>query len=182
VDGKDYRFAKVWVKIKGLCPLMFELARALMVFPFSSCELERTFAKCTDIKTIQTNRLTIPDLKACLFVKQEYGDQYFTYPASALEKYANRTPDEIDTNEIPDLPLQTEASPEILTKEGENRQGFETQEEIEIGESLIQTQKLPPSSLLPEAPIIFSRFQDNTDLGLLKTSFGLRKVILCFQG
>ena len=65
---------KIWRDNQNKYPLLYKLAKALMVVPYSSCSLERIFSQFRDIKTIKRNRLTVKSLEACLLLKQKYGD------------------------------------------------------------------------------------------------------------
>ena len=66
---------RIWQNNQTKFPLLYKLARGLIVTPYSSCPLERTFSKCTDIKTIKRNRLSLKCLEGCLLIKQKYGEK-----------------------------------------------------------------------------------------------------------
>jgi len=65
---------EIWEEQQIKFPLLSKLAKSLMVMPYSSCFLERTFSKIFDITTLKRNRLTIKGLEACLLIKQEFND------------------------------------------------------------------------------------------------------------
>lgn len=62
----------------GQYSLLYRLSKALMVMPYSSCNIERVFSEMTDIKTLKRNKLGIRSLESCLLIKQNYGDKSFS--------------------------------------------------------------------------------------------------------
>jgi len=78
---------EVWNQHSVKFPLLFKLAKALMVMPYSSCFIERIFSKIVDIKTLKRNRLGIQGLEACLLIKQEFGDDGLEISPEMLAKY-----------------------------------------------------------------------------------------------
>ena len=56
---------ELWRKTNNKYPLLYNLSRALMIAPHSTCSLERAFSKITDIKTIKRNKLEIAALESC---------------------------------------------------------------------------------------------------------------------
>lgn len=78
---------EVWLEQSTKFPLLYRFVRALMVLPYSSCSIERTFSKLTDIKTLKRNRLSVECLEACLLVKQEFCGSTLSFTSSMLNKY-----------------------------------------------------------------------------------------------
>jgi len=58
-----------------------------MVIPYSLCGIERIFFKCTNIKTLKRNRLSVKSLEACLLVKQQYGEKNFQFPEEVFNMF-----------------------------------------------------------------------------------------------
>ena len=57
---------KLWLEFKEDYPLMFELASALLVLPYSSVNVERLFSNVKVFKTSKRNRLNIVSLESSL--------------------------------------------------------------------------------------------------------------------
>jgi len=87
LEMRNCPILEVWSRHKSKYPLIFNLARSLMVTPYSSCPLERVFSKCTDIKTLKRNRLRIQSLEACLLIKQQYLRRNFICEPSMMNSY-----------------------------------------------------------------------------------------------
>lgn len=121
-DAAHYSILEVWRKNKSKFPLLFDIARAFLVVPYSSCSLERTFAKCNDIKTLKRNRLSISNLESCLLIKQEYGTLYFEFSPDMFSRFNKNlkinesTPTE---NEIQITEIVQEKSENEMEIEGE---------------------------------------------------------------
>jgi len=59
-----------WKQVEQDFPLIYRLARAIWTLPYSSASIERNFSVMGDIKTIKRNKLSLPNLEACLLTKQ----------------------------------------------------------------------------------------------------------------
>lgn len=74
-NEKDPSFLYQWRPFASKFPLTYKLACAVQVLPYSTVSIERKFSQLTDIKTLKRNRLSVENLQACLFVKQEFKDE-----------------------------------------------------------------------------------------------------------
>ncbi len=77
-DKESCSFLQRWKSFGNKYPVTFKLARAVQVLSYSSVPIERKFSQLTDIKTLKRNRLSVENLQACLFVKQEHHDEQIT--------------------------------------------------------------------------------------------------------
>jgi len=90
LETYHFHVMDIWRRNKSKFPLLFKLAKYLMVIPYSSCSVERTFSQCLDIKTLKRNRLSVGNLEACLLVKQEYGNRKVDYDSKMIENYYSK--------------------------------------------------------------------------------------------
>lgn len=119
-DTAFYSVGDVWRRNKSKYPLLYELSRALMVIPYSSCSIERIFSHCTDIKTIKRNRLSATTLEACLLLKQESNGQTFNFTPQMFARFQTRNSAERSTNiELP-INRREETTDRILGMEVEH--------------------------------------------------------------
>ena len=96
-----------------------------MVFPFSSCSIERIFSQCTDIKTIKRNKLGISNLEACLMIKQEFGDSFIDLPPHIIEKFSQQhdpLPAMTHPDDIPSLNNMQNAAQSRMEEEIEQKE------------------------------------------------------------
>ena len=68
-------------------PLIFRLAKAIQVLPYSSVPVERHFSVATDIKTIKRNNLTVDSVQACLLSKQFFQADELYFNSEMQQKY-----------------------------------------------------------------------------------------------
>ncbi len=80
-------FLEVWEKEKANYTLIFKLAKALQVLPYSTAGVERVFSALTDIKTIKRNRLDITNLQSCLLVKQHFRNKEVSISEDIISRY-----------------------------------------------------------------------------------------------
>ena len=100
---------EVWKEQEIKFPLLSKLAKALMVMPYSSCFLERTFSKIVDIKTLKRNRLSINGLEACLLIKQEHSANEFQISQEMIIRYKKINESSAQCQiEAPSDPVQAE--------------------------------------------------------------------------
>jgi len=105
---KNPSFLHGWKLYSAKYPVTFKLARGIQVLPYSSASIERKFSELTDIKTLKRNRLSVENLQACLFVKQEYKDEDLT--EGIIDKYLTLSLESKDTrtsNNKKDLSLDS---------------------------------------------------------------------------
>lgn len=119
-DAAHYPILEVWRKNKSKFPLLFELARAFLVIPYSSCSIERVFSMSNDIKTLKRNRLSVSNLESCLLIKQEFGISNFEFSEDMFSRFNKG----FQLEEL--TPTKTE--PQIIEKFQEK---FENEMEIE---------------------------------------------------
>ena len=98
-DISHYPILEVWRKNKLKFPLLYQLVRALMVTPYSSCSIERIFSKCKDVKTLKRNRLSTQNLESCLLIKQEYGESNFGFSEEMFSRFNESEKIEEESNE-----------------------------------------------------------------------------------
>jgi len=71
----------VWREHRSKYELLFDLVKAILAVPYSSCNIERIFSKYAD------NRLSKESLEACLLVKEEFSAFPLSFKSEMLEKY-----------------------------------------------------------------------------------------------
>jgi len=73
-------YLEAWRIEKRKYPLIYRLALAMQTLPYSSASIERLFSEIGKIVTVKRNRLSIQNIEACIFVRQEYKGKtnYFT--------------------------------------------------------------------------------------------------------
>ncbi len=77
----------IWRTYQDSYPLVYKLARTMQVLPYSTVNIERCFSTATDIKTIKRNNISVGALQACLLAKQEFSDNFITFPSEMLLEY-----------------------------------------------------------------------------------------------
>jgi len=122
-DAAHYPILEVWRKNKSKFPLLFDLARAFLVIPYSSCCIERVFSKYKDIKTIKRNRLSISNLESCLLIKQEYGSANFEFSSDMFLRYKQPKLDQflLENNEFSGAEKKQEKSENLMELEGDDQ-------------------------------------------------------------
>lgn len=83
----DISFIEVWNHLKPTYPNMCELARALIVLPYSSVSVERIFSSLKDIKTKKRSRLTTENLESCLLGYQHFRTEALQITEKMIEDY-----------------------------------------------------------------------------------------------
>lgn len=83
-----------WKQVEQDFPLIYRLARAIWTLPYSSASIERNFSVMGDIKTIKRNKLSLPNLEACLLTKQALSkpnesDEDIFSTTEILSRYSN---------------------------------------------------------------------------------------------
>ena len=86
-DTLTSSFLSVWKQERDSFGMIYKLALAMQVLPFSTVSLERSFSVLTDIKTIKRNRLCVKNLQACLLIKQDFKDGEITINEEMLSAY-----------------------------------------------------------------------------------------------
>ena len=80
---------------------MAELAKAILVLPYSTAPVESTFSKFKALKTPYRNRLDVENLEASIIVEQSLSGEAFVLRPTMLEKYSNMWKIESQTNSAP---------------------------------------------------------------------------------
>ena len=76
-------------KIQTDYPLICKLAQSLLVYPYSSVPVERSFSDFRTIKTSKRNSLCCETLEACLLVFQEYRNDEVIIKDDMIDRYKN---------------------------------------------------------------------------------------------
>jgi len=157
----DPSFLHQWKLSASRFPITFKLARAIQVLPYSSVSIERKFSELTDIKTLKRNRLSVENLQACLFVKQECKDDDLTeavierymakshnFKENALDKKKDFSQESKRLDNFEDEEEKL-LDPEInqIAREKRKEEGFDTEEEEVKENEMKQTERKTLSRL-----------------------------------
>ena len=83
----DISYIDIWNHLKPVYPNMFELARGLLVIPYSSVSVERIFSSLKNIKIPTRSRLTTENLESCLLGYQHFGTEALQITEKMLDDY-----------------------------------------------------------------------------------------------
>jgi hypothetical protein len=86
-NNSKANWLNIWKTYQDSYSLIYKLARAMQVLPYSTVNIERGFSVATDIKTIKRNNISVGALQACLLAKQEFSDNLITFPSKMLLEY-----------------------------------------------------------------------------------------------
>jgi hypothetical protein len=86
-DMKQAKVLDIWRRNSCEFPLIYRLARAMTLMPYSSRSLERVFFQCGAIKTIKRNRLSVESLEAVLLIKQAFEDSKVQVTSQMIGHY-----------------------------------------------------------------------------------------------
>ena len=86
-EAKNSNILEVWRRHQSKYPIIVNLVRSMMVIPSSSCNIERVFSVCADIKTLKRNNLTVGALEACLLVKQKYRTKSLFFESNMISDF-----------------------------------------------------------------------------------------------
>ena len=83
----DLSYIEVWNHLQTTYPNMYDLARALIVLPYSSVSVERIFSSLKSIKTPKRSRLTTENLESCLLGYQHFGTETLQITEKMMQDY-----------------------------------------------------------------------------------------------
>ena len=94
------------------------MALIILVLPYSTVSIERTFSVLRQIKGTERNRLCESNLEACLLIHQTYGETYQININDLCEKYDDIWNEEAKNHDEL-MPNQNDSSPKIVTQKCE---------------------------------------------------------------
>lgn len=94
------------------------MALIILVLPYSTVSIERTFSVLRQIKGTERNRLCESSLEACLLIHQTYGETYQININDLCEKYDDIWNEEAKNHDEL-MPNQNDSSPKIVTQKCE---------------------------------------------------------------
>ena len=86
-DSKGCSWLSVWRNLRGEFNLIYKLACAVQVLPYSTASIERTFSATIDIKTVKRNRIAQKALQGCLLMRQEVENNRLVITSRMLTQY-----------------------------------------------------------------------------------------------
>jgi hypothetical protein len=87
---KQNDYLEVWKDTRMKFPLIYRLARAIAVLPYSTADIERSFSIAGIIKNEQRNRLSTDRIEASLLAKQYFGKKEQYYTEEMLNSYLDQ--------------------------------------------------------------------------------------------
>ncbi len=136
-------YLEAWNTENKAYSMIFLLAEAMQTLPFSSASIERLFSELGNIVTVKRNRLSIQNIEACIYIRQEYKGNTSYFTKEMIKKYyqaeSNDFCQKYETEVIPSQPSQR-SQPGLTAEEKTSKL-----EQTERG--LLQR---PPLSITPE--------------------------------
>lgn len=79
---------EVWYQQKESFPLLYRLAKAILILPHTTVPIERMFSQLKDFKTGKRNRISTKNLEASLLIYQNFGNSFESFITNEMmEKY-----------------------------------------------------------------------------------------------
>lgn len=79
----------MWKCLEDSYPTMARLAKAILVLPHSTVNVERLFSETKDIKTCKQNRILTENLETLLLIYQRFGEKTTEISEAMLQNYDN---------------------------------------------------------------------------------------------
>ena len=89
-------FLDVWKQERSNYPMLYKLARAIQVLPYSTASVERGFSNIGDLKTLKRNRLSVKTLEGSLLTRQEFKNGSILSSPELLVNYISSPPSSDD--------------------------------------------------------------------------------------